>query len=360
MTNPSQIAETVSLDYLRDMLSIRKRDFRDVTLPFGAVDFSVERKGEDKDAKTKVKVRLDDGRLYDFNDNGASQLSSKLGIPRLYLEKLPVDLAMDNIRHWQAERRQDSALWRLNERTGTVRAVLSERYADVPHEAVLDALTTNRYLAGYKVRGFEITDTQMSVRLSRPDAFDVDAVVEGDAYFPGVVVRNSDVGTRTLEIGAFMYVLVCTNGMIVAKAISTVKRRHIGQINVPNFVMGGVRKAIDSPYPAAIASLAPFSTKQLPVLQDDVDHAALNTLLAGKGLSKSFALDVANRVTNDHGGVKSGWNVVQAITKQSQTLTPDQREEADEAAGELAMVFLQSYNPQAYQKIAAQARRVHR
>lgn len=351
-----QIAETVSLNYLRDMLSIRQKDFRDVTLPFGAVKFVAERKGEDKDAKTTVKVALDNGREYAFNENGTSQLASKLGIPRQYLEKLPPDLAMNNIDHWQKERFGDNAFWRLNERTGTVRAVLSERFADVPHTSVLDALVNSHRLQDYAVRGFELTDSQMVVRLTAREALDIDPVIEGDGYFPGIIVRNSDVGMRTLEIGAFLYVLVCANGLVAAKAIAAVKRRHIGSIDVDRFVMEGARKAIDSPYPAAIASLAPYSKQELPALANDFDHAALNLLLAGKGISKKFALGVAERITKKK-QVKSGWNVVQALTKVSQTLKADARQDIDDAAGDLALQFLKAHSPSAYTSVVARDRR---
>lgn len=336
----------MNLSEVREVLAEAKRVQKDFVLPLSAIRVAaVEACTPDGHRYTAVKILTPDGREYGVNKVATQQLCSRLGVPSTYLPKCPVPLAQTNLDHWYNENKDERFLVRTNDETGTVRAVLSPKYTDVPHETILDAVRADGRLNQYEVRSFEVTDKQMELRLTHPQSFDIPTQVPGDAYYPGILIRNSDVGLYTFDVAAFLYILVCTNGMIGLKEVATAKRKHIGKFSVPSLIARGITNAVGNPQIAAMASLSRFAARELPMLSDD--ELLLSTLV-GKGYSKKFATKVIGEVGTQ---VRSGWNVIQAITHKSQQLDADERQDADASAGDLALSLFRAYNPTAAERL---------
>jgi hypothetical protein len=333
--------ETVTLHSLRDELVRRQANFRDVEENLRQAKFEAE---DDEDGHAVIRVRLSDGTLYGLSDVGKSQVSAKLGIPSTYLGKLNSEMALRNIDYWQRNGDDHSILWRLDETNKVVRAALSVRYMDVPHVHVVDSLIGDPNLVGYQVSKAIVTDTQLVIRLIDPRGLSETPVQVGDVYYRGIVVRNSDVGYAKLEVAAFIHILLCTNGAIFRFRAGVGARRHIGEIDLFDWVRNGVRHAVDSDAPVAMARLSRFHSRTLPALShDDEEHNGARALLTNRGATSGFASGVVTDITTS-GNSFSGWNIVQAITHRSQGLDPDTREDMDDAAGALAIEFMRQYD----------------
>lgn len=162
------------------------------------------------------------------NDYAHGQVSAKLDIPMRYYRRLRTDapgLLDTNVRHWftqQPERRMFRTL------DGKVRAFLSDRYKRRDNfdliEAVWPDLQRLMDEAGLQFHVASLTDTNMYLRLVNPTV--QRAIRVGDVVQSGIEIKNSEVGNGQLEVSPFVWRLVCSNGMVMPRAIST---RHVGR-----------------------------------------------------------------------------------------------------------------------------------
>ena len=102
---------------------------------------------------------------------------------------------------------------------GYIRAVLSPTYYSIDNERVFSKLEQNF--------GSRVTELQfMKGHLSRTGSWGTDhsdhftalapdiAIAENDHVYPGIHIRNSEVGFTALTIDEFLFRLVCTNGLM--------------------------------------------------------------------------------------------------------------------------------------------------
>lgn len=322
--------KATNLREARELIVEMKKDHKDVYVPLRNVEFNEE-----------LSVAIE-GQPYAMNDHAFAQVAGKLGIPGQYLRRCQPELALHNIHAWQERASKRPMMWRLNEKTRTVRALVSESFTDVPHEAILDAAIRDGRLANFEVETFELTDTQMVLRLIQPGVLDENAGLRH-----ALVLRNSDVGARTFDISAMGLVIVCSNGMIANSLGSVIKRRHIGEIDVDVVLARGISLALESPFPMALASLHAFKVQVLPGFEDE--QFFLNQLV-GAGLTSKFAKEVILHLAMQH-KMRSGWWITQSITELSQQQSPDRRQEYDQIAGNLAVSLLSAHAPTAARRL---------
>lgn len=173
-----------------------------------------------------------------------TQLCTRVGAPPGYIRNLPAKLQVANM-NWGITREQQPALLRLG--GGEVRAIVSDRYAalddDLVLEVVADVLDKAGLIDDALVRATAVgTSTILRVTIPSEGV----AVKRDDVIEYGLDIGNSEVGLRSVQVTPITYRLVCTNGMRAWRSEAALRMRHIGD---PKRLREQLREAV----PVALA-----------------------------------------------------------------------------------------------------------
>ncbi|MGE0790081.1 MAG: DUF932 domain-containing protein [Sandaracinaceae bacterium] len=161
-----------------------------------------------------------------LRDLAFTQLAQRIGAPPGYVRTLPARLQMACMNYGLTQTKQP-ALLRLA--GGEVRAVVSERYAAIDDELLLDVigevLDRAGYLAEACVRASAV-GAHTLLRITLPG--ESVAVKPGDVIEFGLDIGNSEVGLRSVQLTPITYRLICTNGMRAWRSEAAVRMRHVG------------------------------------------------------------------------------------------------------------------------------------
>jgi hypothetical protein len=117
-------------------------------------------------------------------------------------------------------------LIRTNTEDNTIRAFLSEKYAVVNNVWMLEKILENlgnREVLATRWRGNADTLYGELIFPEEKQTFN-----DSD-YYPGISIGNSEIGQRRVSLDAFVYRLVCTNGMIERNSIGGRQNwKHLG------------------------------------------------------------------------------------------------------------------------------------
>jgi len=168
----------------------------------------------------------DPGRPLALRELAFSQLCGRLGAPAGYVRDLPSKLQMACL-NWGLAQHRSPALLRLS--GGEVRALLSDRYAAVDDEALLEMVSDCLDRSGFRddvvVRATSVGPHTL-MRITIPS--EGTAVKVGDVIEHGIDIGNSELGLRSGQVTPVTYRLVCTNGMRAWRSESALRLRHIG------------------------------------------------------------------------------------------------------------------------------------
>jgi hypothetical protein len=184
------------------------------------------------DATTLVLDTEDGLSEYALTDHALSQMSTDLGIPKRYFDRMRSDapgLFTTNVHHWFAEEPKARMVRGLTNDDGTVtgRAWMSDRFRRLDNMEIARTLLPEFESLGMPVEFHQaaVTDTRLYIRALFPQ-IERDIKKVGDTVRWGVEIKNSEIGAGSLTISGYMLVLQCTNGMVAAKALNA---RHIGK-----------------------------------------------------------------------------------------------------------------------------------
>lgn len=156
------------------------------------------------------------------------QLCTRVGAPSHYVRKLPAHLQKGCLNHGL---RRDSRSATLRVAGGTVRAIVSSRYAplDDPElfELLDDTLVRTGYRGDVRVRGFA-AGKRTVLRITLPSEGEV--VRPGDVVEYGIDVVNSELGVGAIQVTPVTYRLVCTNGMRSWSNADRIRVTHRGDV----------------------------------------------------------------------------------------------------------------------------------
>lgn len=147
-------------------------------------------------------------------------IAARLGIPYPYLKRCPADIQAENLNHWIEKERNDSLFFRFD--ANTVRAVFTPKYKPIDNLNVIEGIITSGYSTDTEVTCSLDKEFMSLSLLNDSGAFDID----GDKFRPGISVANSEVGLASVSISAFIFRLVCTNGLI-QKTENRATFRHV-------------------------------------------------------------------------------------------------------------------------------------
>jgi hypothetical protein len=164
------------------------------------------------DSVRNLKVR---GVPYPMRREALDQLAARVRVPAAYLRRCPDDLVALNVNRWLG-RMGGELLVRLED--GQVRAVLSARYQPVSHLALVRAML--EHVPEETPVRYELSAQHFAAQVLTPGA------LSGGGMHGGIYLGNSETGHRVVEMQALVYRVICLNGLILADAATTLRRRH--------------------------------------------------------------------------------------------------------------------------------------
>ena len=167
-----------------------------------------------------------------------AQLAGKLDIPIKYYNKMKSQehqLFIDNVNTWLhkpkmgSEAKDDRLLIRSMD--NNVRGVLSTKYKPIANKQVtLVALQTLAELQEQKkiqfnAREIVTNDTNIYLKFTSNNGFMMEPIKQ-DIWYPGVMIRNSEVGASKFQVDVYTWRQWCKNGAIISNGLSKV---HLGK-----------------------------------------------------------------------------------------------------------------------------------
>lgn len=264
------------------------------------------------------------------------QLSTKIGVPVRYLEKCinsgRIDLAQDNVNSWLEDYNKDLFIREYN---GNVRGILSSKYSVCDSHEILEVVDDAVDLSNYKVKGSYLNEERLHVRLISKEMLPID----GEDLFAGLFIDSSDVGRSILTVKFGIYKQVCTNGLVIARANSTLfEQKHIG-ISADEFHQGLVASLsrVDELTEYAIGSIErtrerynhwSATSEYEDDIKEFINYIRQQTNLSLEGASK--VIDLMNTKYEDN-----RWGLINSITEVAQDFTLERRLELERIAGNL-------------------------
>jgi hypothetical protein len=178
-------------------------------------------------------VAKDEGKTieqYELLPHGLGTLSTKLHIPTMYALRCPPDLRATNFNHWLEEVKAREYFVRFDgypdNKKKKIRAVLSNRYADLSNEDVAEALVQNM-------------DSEYDMRIHhdiQPERMVCEIVSESakynkDGHQGAIRLMNSEIGLNSLVFEAMVYWKALKSGIIIQEK-GGMSERHIGNKKV--------------------------------------------------------------------------------------------------------------------------------
>lgn len=262
------------------------------------------------------------------------QLCNKIGVPHEYMRRCissgRIELAQDNMNSW-LEGYDKNLL--IREYNGSIRGVLSDRYAICDTPDILKVLSDTVDLNTYKVKGSFLNEERLHLRLVGKEMLPID----GEDLFPGIFIDSSDVGRNTLIVQFGIYKQVCTNGLVIARAGGTLfEQKHIG-ITVDELHSGLVKSLqnVDLLTENAVewvrrAQHRDNHWSSASEYEDDINEFVAyikdKTKLSEESSRK--VIDLMNTKYTD-----SRWGLINSITEVAQDFTLERRLELEKIAG---------------------------
>jgi len=209
-----------AIDVLRD----REKRFYDLELPVSEIWMN-------PDGKMRVGSFLPEVRLQ---EQALTTLANRIGVQAGYLRRCTddlIDLRAENVNRWLRKLPQDKqCLIRMD--GCECRAILSTSYVPVSNLELLERFQEYAPdMNGNTKVNLELDPTAMACQIHWTDPdHTVELLTPGDVSHLGVHIGNSEVGFRSVEIAAFMFRLVCTNGMVVAEKTWCFRQTHLSCI----------------------------------------------------------------------------------------------------------------------------------
>jgi Domain of unknown function (DUF932) len=277
-----------------------------------------------------------------------SQLCQCLGIPTGYFRRCPTVLQDMQFNFWIKQSQENSVAdrsngneryvgperWLLRAKYGTLRGVLSARYARLDNEAllssveeVLDGCGAGRFDIGW----FALGDESLHLRLVDPTV--AREALPDDRLMAGVHIANSEVGKRAVTVDALVYRLVCENGLVrLVKGKSLLYQRHI---HLPQEQFAG---ALQSAVEQALGAAANFMEQLVAATREPVKdvEGTLERIAERWNLSQQTQEQVRRSLLAEKAGQQETlYGLTNSLTSAAQLLPADQRYDLEVLAGHL-------------------------
>jgi hypothetical protein len=215
---------------------------------------------------------------------------------------------------------------------GELRAVLSSSYGPIDDDRIFDLMFRTREANLSEMTFIRVQRTDRSshyVGLQR-SSFDLGNGRGVDRVYPGIHLRNSEVGFAALTLEVSVLRLVCTNGLVVPIAGVSLYRMHR---KIRDEVLEAQLRAAFDELPAA-------SERTMSALRRSREARllAVHATIAGVVYQAEAPREIERRIRDALviEGDSTTWGLVQAVTSVARDLPdPDLRYSLERAAGRL-------------------------
>lgn len=233
---PERITERVTVRSTNlDEVTSRVVEIADDCADYSAPSFSDSRVSFEKNSFV-LNYRDNLGRIHNspLTPYSLGQLCGIVGVPVQYAEKCAAtgqdwatELILSNLNEWISRNKRENSL--IREYNDTVRGILTDKYTIFDAPDVMRGVTDG--FGGredeFSVEGYTVNPERLHIRIVKKTP--VPGINE-DLY-AGLIINSSDVGRGAITIGYFLFKQVCTNGLIVRKAVgSSYRQVHLGSI----------------------------------------------------------------------------------------------------------------------------------
>lgn len=286
----------------------------------------------------------------DLTPWATTQLCQRLRMPTAYFRRCPTPLQDAQVNHWLQARTSadvDEAVeenewpvrdetdtterrWLLRCKHGTLRAILSERYACFDHPALLEAMagTVN---GRFQVNWCALSEDSLHVRLLDPTL--TREALPGDRLMAGLHIANSEVGKRAVTVDALVYRLVCQNGLVrLVKGKSLLYQKHVA-LSADRF-----QTELSEAVGEALMQSAGFMERLVMATRTPVSDVDKTLLTLGQRWSLPQVMQESIRdglLGSPAGQQETLYGLVNAVTRAAQTLNADDRHALETLAGTL-------------------------
>ncbi len=219
--------------------------------------------------------------------------------------------------------------WRddTGEANGIARSFMAPAFTPIDDARIFDRMdkTMRPALGDYRFTRVELTDTTTQYAVQRTEPVDI----EGDVFFPGWTLRNSEVGAGPFTLDDFWLRQICTNGMTVKVGGKHLLYRTHRQIDDDQLSAGIVVALARLPERWEETTKLLTGAKKTPISAPDVEveHALA-------GIPRALVEEAQTEALKD--GERTRFGVVQAITRIAHTTNtdPEIRFRMEQMAGE--------------------------
>lgn len=218
-----------------------------------------------------------------------TQIAQRIGAPPGYIRELPPKLQIANM-NWGLTREPRPALLRLA--GGEVRAVVSEKYAALDDELLLDVARDVLVATGFHddavVRATAVGPHTV-LRITVPS--DAVAVKPDDVIEWGIDIANSELGLRSVQITPVTFRLMCSNGMRAWRSEAALRLRHVGD---PKRLRDQLRDAVPIAFAEARGDIDRWRKATSVLIDSALDEIeSLRALGLGQGEIQAVGRQIA-------------------------------------------------------------------
>jgi hypothetical protein len=255
---------------------------------------------------------------YIFADKGLYQFCNWLKIPFAFFMKLSPEAKQQVMCEMVEKLDNRKLMFRVEQ--GHVRGVVSDKYRIVNHSEVLQRIQT--------VLG---PDMEVAQPLFYNGLMDVRLCTGSEDLQAGVSVQNSEIGERSMTISPFIYRLVCSNGLIVAKKEAMFRQVHSGtrEYSLEDAMHDALKEAEISRHMFEL-------TKQHKIDEDNLTNE-FRRVARLIGLPKRIVPYVEAVYSDDPSG--DGFGIMNAFTRYAQVTNLDERIKIESAVSKLLTVY---------------------
>lgn len=215
---------------------------------------------------------------------------------------------------------------------GTLRAVLTERYAPVDNRWYLETL--REFLPDARLSHWKGNEDTIYGNLLIPDS--IMDYGQGDSDYGGMLsIGNCEIGTRTVMQRPSLFRSICMNGCIWGQCFGKkIKQRHIGKIDLET-LKKEIAENVAYQLPLYETGVHRFLEMQKRTIKTAKMEAVIAVACLENKIEKSKVQGVFEQWKQHESDHADLFGVINAITRAGQELKPAEWVRFDEVAGQL-------------------------
>lgn len=282
-----------------------------------------------------------DGFSLEFDDNGFSQVCTKIEVPELYkyAQKLYDQgqtarlSSLFNYHLDEFSKKYSDKEWWVRSKDGKCRAFMTDKYGIYDNDFISDILYENFKDRNVDVVGQSFDNGYMNCRIRLLDSYyNAGTKKKDDPLYMGIHITNSEIGLSSIGMSLIVYRLVCTNGLIREEKSQVLKQKHIGNgIENRDEIAERLTLAFEFAENNGKGMMEEFAETQNEIVELPMEN--IQYLSRSKGYSQKFTESVEQNFLEERNNTRYG--IINAFTAAARNLNYEQRLDVEKFAGGL-------------------------